>query len=126
MRFHQVLLHYIDTGADDSVALLYCWSALRELGREPDAASADNVLGVVFEQGGLLGTDMFAMFKGVCCSRSRSDTLLCGSPCPVIGMLIMMRMRMRMIVMMLRLCLEWIVLRSTCLRRHLRRTSSGC
>jgi hypothetical protein len=59
----QVLLHFVDAHQDDSAAQLYCWAALRELGHEPDAATANQVLGVVFEKGGLLGTDVCAMFR---------------------------------------------------------------
>lgn len=59
----QVLLHYVETHHDDSASQLYCWAALRELGHAPDAATADLVLGVVFEKGGLLGTDVCAMYR---------------------------------------------------------------
>jgi hypothetical protein len=61
----QVLLHYIESSnEEDAVATLYCWALLRQLGHVPDAAHADTVMGVVFEQGGLLGTDMFALYRG--------------------------------------------------------------
>ncbi len=58
-----MLLHYLDSHTDDAVAQLYCWAALRELGHVPDAATADQCLGVVLEKGGLLGTDVMAMYR---------------------------------------------------------------